>query len=109
MALEENWKKRTDFVARIRKDLIPLMESMGYALSFDNESLSKDDSNRWVFKLVFKGPKTIEVSNDDWRDYTEYFHFYVDSKNVFTVNIYDYDDLNKAYNASLSSLESYLN
>ncbi|GAB5556827.1 MAG: hypothetical protein SchgKO_10400 [Schleiferiaceae bacterium] len=97
MDLGENKTIRTDFVERIRKDLIPLMESMGYALTFDNKSLSKSDRNRMIFKLVFEGPHRVEISNDDWKDYTEHFNFYVDSMKIFTACVIDYETADKAY------------
>lgn len=81
------------------------MKSMNYQLTYDNELLSKDDKKRWVFKLVFEGPKIVEVSNDDWRDYTEHFNFYIDSKKIFTTNIDNYGDVRDAYDKCQSSLE----
>lgn len=82
------------------------MHSYNYKLTYDNQLLSEDDQKKWVFKLVFEGPKTVEVSNDDWRDYTEYFNFYIDSKKIFTANIDNYADVNEAYEKCQNALES---
>ena len=100
--------KRKHFKEILREKLIPLMESMNYSLSFDNDLLEKDDRNSWVFKLVFQGKKKVEVSNDDWRDYTEYFNCYIDSKLIFTINIHQHQKVVEAYDTFREQLEQRL-
>ena len=104
MDSKENWDKRARFKTLLRQKLIPFMASNNYHLIFDNDLLDKDDKQSWVFKLVFEGDSNVEVSNDDWRDYTEYFNFYIDSENIFTINIDNYEDVIKAYNSCEQSL-----
>lgn len=106
MDSKENWKKRTDFRRLLREKLIRFMISKNYQLISDNEPLSKDNQEGSVFKLVFEGLHTVEVSNDDWRDYTEYFNFYVNSKKIFTANIDNYHSADNAYDKCENLLEA---
>ena len=108
MNSEENSKKRNDFKTFLREQLIPHMESENYSLSYDNDLLDDEDRESWVFKLEFQGPKTVEVSNDDWRDYTEYFNFYVDSELIFTINVLQHADANEAYESCIRNLQEHL-
>jgi hypothetical protein len=89
--------KSKEFQLILRSNLIPFLESKNYVLEFDNSKIDEKDDSRWVFKLVFNGENKIEISNDDWRDYTEYFQFYKNSKNIFTTNVENYSDLQKCY------------
>ena len=84
------------------------MVSRNYSLSYDNDLLDDNDRASWVFKLVFQGPKTIEISNDDWRDYTEYFHCYLNSKLVFTININEQAGEEEAYELCRKKLEDHI-
>ena len=102
--MDSKEKKRIEFKVILREKFIPFMESHNYILIYDNNDLDEDNTRRWIFKLVFEGPNTVEVSNDDWRDYTEYFNFYINSKNIFTALIYDYIDANDAYEECKKSL-----
>ena len=97
--------KRKHYKEILREKLIPFMQSMNYSLSFDNDLLEKDDRNSWVFKLVFQGQKKVEISNDDWRDYTEYFNYYMDSNLIFTINILKYEDTDEAYEWCVQKLK----
>jgi len=104
-SMTEDWEKKKVFKSLLREKMIPFMLSKNYHLDYDNETLDLDNPERQIFKLVFKGAKLIEISNDDWRDYTEYFNFYINSKSIFTANVFDYKDANEAYEKCKKSLE----
>lgn len=85
METTADWDKRSDFRTLLRENLEPFFRNHSYKLSYDNQ---KDESGKGrVFKLIFSGDKDIEISNNDWRDYTEYFHIYVNSQEIMTLNI----------------------
>ncbi len=83
-------KKRVEFSALLREHLPAVLSSYGYKLLHDNQLEDQKDSHNWVFKLIFFGKKVFEVSNDDWRDYTEYFNVYIDGQEAFTLKTDDY-------------------
>ena len=92
-------KSRTNqllFQKFVRTDIKSLLESHGYKTSYDNKDIEENNSRRWIFKIVFKGDKTIEIFNDDWRDYTEYFRVKLNSREILIINVNDYEDLNDA-------------
>lgn len=97
MNSSENFKWRTDFRAILRGSLVSFMEERSYKLVFDNKDLPDSHNERWIFKLIFKGDKRVEIRNRDWRDYTEYFHLSINDTEVLTLNIDKYQDLEKAY------------
>lgn len=105
MDSDRNWIKRKEFRALLRSKLVDFMASKNYQLSYDNSLLNKDEQQNLVFKLVFQGIHTIEVSNVCYRDYTQYFNFYIDSKEVFNTDIDFYDDINEAYEKCKKFLE----
>ena len=81
------------FRSHIRDEITLMLTDQGYQKTYDNESVySRSDKESWVFKLVFEGAKVIEISNRDWRDYTEYFHVYLEGKEVYILNLLDFID-----------------
>lgn len=89
--------KRAAFEKLLRTKLTGILKLLHYALVFDNETEDHHDSANWVFRLVYKGLKTVEVCNDDWRDYTEYFQVKCDGADILEINISEYDDVEKAF------------
>ena len=90
-------KSSKDFENILREKLVPYLIRRNYKLTYDNSQLEENEKSSKVFKLIFKGENIIEVSNDDWRDYTEYFHFYLNKKLLFTANINNYSDIQDCY------------
>ena len=90
-------KESRNFRDLIRKNIGEILKPNSYILIFDNNLENQELSKNWVFKLVYKGNKTIEIYNDDWRDYTEYFNVSVDGKELFYVNINEYGNLAEAF------------
>jgi|SRR5690606_2657333 len=90
-------KESRNFRDLIRKNIGEILKPKSYILIFDNNLENQELSKNWVFKLVYKGNKTIEIYNDDWRDYTEYFNVSVDGKELFYVNINEYGNLAEAF------------
>lgn len=86
-----------DFENILREKLVSFLEAKNYRLVYDNTQPKKNEKSSLIFKLIFNGEKIIEVSNDDWRDYTEYFNFYLNEKPLFSVNIENYSDLEVCY------------
>jgi|SRR5690606_2484696 len=85
METTADWDKRSDFRTLLKENLEPFFRNHSYKLIYDNQ---KDKSDKGqVFKLIFNGAKDIEISNKDWRDYTEYFHIYVNSQEIMILNI----------------------
>lgn len=90
-------KESRNFRDLIRKNISGVLKPNSYILIFDNSLENQELSKNWVFKLVYKGNKTIEIYNDDWRDYTEYFNVSVDGKELFYVKINEYGNLAEAF------------
>lgn len=90
-------KEGKNFQVLIRENINEVLNPNSYKLIFDNSHENQQISKNWVFKLVYKGEKTIEIYNDDWRDYTEYFNVSVDGKEMFYVKINEYENLAKAF------------
>jgi hypothetical protein len=90
-------KEGKNFQVLIRENINEVLKPNSYELIFDNSRENQQISKNWVFKLVYKGEKTIEIYNDDWRDYTEYFNVSVDGKEMFYVKINEYENLTKAF------------
>lgn len=80
----------------IRTEITKLLKSHGYKITYDNKKLDGDDSRSWVFRIVFKGSNTLEVFNDDWRDYTEYFRVKFNTREILIINVNDYDKIDDA-------------
>ncbi|GBF41180.1 hypothetical protein LPTSP2_04520 [Leptospira ellinghausenii] len=51
---------------KLQKEFFPL----GYNIIYDNSKYNKSNTNRWIFKITFKGNTTVEIFNENWRDYT---------------------------------------
>lgn len=90
-------KEGKNFQVLIRENINEVLKPNSYKLIFDNSLENQQISKNWVFKLVYKGEKTIEIYNDDWRDYIEYFNVSVDGKEMFYVKINEYENLTKAF------------
>ena len=103
MELKEDFKKRADFRNHLRTNLSKLLQGHHYLLTYDNQP-TKENEKSWTFKLVYTGDKTVEISNKDWRDYTEYFHVYVNGQEIFLIDIDKYNDLKKAFKEIESKL-----
>ncbi|MCW7487870.1 hypothetical protein [Leptospira meyeri] len=73
------------------KDLL----SFGYKIIYDNNKLKLSDDRSWVFKIVFKGNDTIEIFNDDWRDYTEFFRIKINNLEQKFIRISKDSDLSE--------------
>lgn len=90
-------KEGKNFQVLIRENINEVLKPNSYKLIFDNSLENQQISKNWVFKLVYKGEKIIEIYNDDWRDYIEYFNVSVDGKEMFYVKINEYENLTKAF------------
>ena len=93
----EDFKQRADFRTLLRNKLKEYLEQFGYTLSFDNQYQDQSISENWVFRIQYSGKKKIEIHNDDWRDYTEYFILKVNDKELFTLNLDNYKSIETAY------------
>ena len=94
----DDLQKSVAFQEMIRKNLAPILESKGYRCRHNNELEDQANSHNWVFRLIFSGGKVIEISNDDWRDYIEWFNVYADGKEIMSIDIRTYPDLPTAFN-----------
>jgi len=90
-------KESISFRDLIRKDLSEVFKKYSYKLTFDNTLENQEESKNWVFKLSYKGNKLIEIYNEDWRDFTEYFNVSVNGEEIFYVKINDYQSLAEAF------------
>ena len=97
--------KENIFREMLKQELNNRLNKYGYFKQFDNEDLKIDDEKRWVFQLRYNGKRQIEIYNQDWRDYTEYFHLKIDDMEIFKVNILDYSDLNMAFETLYKEIE----
>jgi hypothetical protein len=66
-------------------------------LSFDSQNEDQSISKNWVFRLQYSGKKKIEIYNDDWRDYTEYFILKVNGKESLILNLDNYKNIELAF------------
>lgn len=107
--MKEDFKRRADFRQLLRTNLPKVLIGHGYNLSYDNQPDPKEIKKDWIFKLIYTGNKTFEISNSDWRDYTEYFHVYINGQEIFLINIDEYNDLEKAFRDIVSKLTPLLN
>ncbi len=94
-----------EFRNYLRSHLEDDLFKFGYVKFFDNEILTNGDE-RNVFKLGFKGESILEVCQDDWRDYTEYFNLKINSKEVFVLNIMKYNNISEAYDSLFEEIKS---
>lgn len=83
----ENYKQRADFRNLLRLKLPELLSPLGFNLSFDNQNEDQSMSKNWVFRLQYVGKIPIEILNDDYRDYTEYFSIKVNDKEIYMLNL----------------------
>lgn len=90
-------EKRVKFTTLLRENLPALLGQFGYKLIHDNKLEDQGNSHNWVFKLIFSGANVFEVSNDDWRDYTEYFTVYINGIESFVLKTDDYATADMAY------------
>ncbi|EMJ88302.1 hypothetical protein CLV96_2789 [Leptospira meyeri] len=87
--------KEIEFQKLIRKKLAKDLLSFGYKIIYDNNKLKLSDDRSWVFKIVFKGNDTIEIFNDDWRDYTEFFRIKINNLEQKFIRISKDSDLSE--------------
>lgn len=88
----------------IRTEINKLLKSKGYQITYDNTKLDNDDSRSWIFRIVFKGENTIEIFNDDWRDYTEYFRVRYNNREILIINVNEYEDIIDAHDLLKNTL-----
>lgn len=93
----DTFKKSAEFRNSIRSQLNKRIIDHNYKLIYDNDALGKRDTKRWVFKLIYQGKNKIQISNSDWRDYTEYFEIYINDIEIKSLNIFDYKNLDEAF------------
>jgi transposase-like protein len=91
----EDFKRRADFRELVYRNLAKTLDGYGCVLTYDNRE--DEGTRKWIFKLVFKGLKTIEICNDDWRDYTEYFRIKINGQEIQILNVDKYKDIETAY------------
>jgi hypothetical protein len=92
---EEDIKK--NFRNLVRNRLTQILIDYGYILTFDNQLEDQKVSKNWVFKLIYSGEKSIEINNDDYRDYTEYFYVKINEKEIMTLKIDKSDNIDDAF------------
>ncbi|MEX6691061.1 hypothetical protein QTN47_26365 [Danxiaibacter flavus] len=100
----ENFKQRADFRTLLRSKLTELLGKYGYDLAFDNQNQDQSISKNWICRLICLGKKRVEIHNDDWRDYTEYFIVKVDDKEIFMLNLDNYKSIEVAFEEIKSKL-----
>jgi hypothetical protein len=100
----EDFKHRADFRMLLRNKIPEYLGQLGYTLSFDNQNEDRSISKNWVFRLQYSGKKKIEIKNDDWRDYTEYFILTVNDEEIFMLNLNNYKNLDTAFEELISKL-----
>ena len=102
--------KSHTFQSKLRTELIPYLQQKGFELIYDNQEIKSQGSEKWIFKLMFKGAEgtRIEISNSDWRDYTEYFHLYLNSTEIYDLNINNFDEVDEAYQLLIQIIETRL-
>ncbi len=93
----EDFKQRAEFRSLLRIKLTELLNQFGYSLSFDNQNEDQSISKNWVFGLQYLGKKKIEIHNDDYRDYTEYFRLKVNDKEILILNLDKCESIETAF------------
>ena len=101
----ESLKFIVEFRKHLRDNLEDDLSKYGYAKFFDNETTA-DENKKDVFMLGYKADSEIEVYQDDWRDYIEYFKLKIDGKELLMLDIRKYDSINAAYDKLLNELKS---
>lgn len=92
----DNLQKSVAFRKMLCEDIVKMMRENGYKLVSDINREDKSSSDNNIFRLKFTGGKQIEIYNEDWRDYLEYFNVSVNGAELFHINIDDYPDLGAA-------------
>tara|TARA_Y100001949_G_scaffold151701_1_gene137628 strand:+ start:132 stop:455 length:324 start_codon:yes stop_codon:yes gene_type:complete len=72
------------------------LNSLGYQRTFYNMDLPASDDRKYIFKVVFTGPRKIEISSPDWRDYTEIFKVVIRNRELTHINVNDYETVSDA-------------
>lgn len=93
------YKKIALFRTKIRQELVPILKEKGFSVQYDNEEVLDeigDGYRRYIFRLEFLGKKKVEIYNNDWRDYTEYFNIDINGEQSLLLNIDKYDNLDFA-------------
>jgi hypothetical protein len=100
----EDFKQRAEFRNLLRSKLTEYLKNFDYNLTLDNQNQDQSISKNWVFRLQYTGKNKIEVHNDDWRDYTEYFILKVNDKEIYMLNLDNYKNLDTAFEELTSKL-----
>lgn len=100
----EDFKQRAEFRNLLRSKLTVHLKSFAYTLTLDNENLDQSISKNWVFRLQYSGKNKVEIHNDDWRDYTEYFRLKINDNEVYMLNLDNYKNLDTAFEELTSKL-----
>lgn len=103
----EHIKRIIDFRNILRNNLTEHLKYFGYNLSYDNQNQNSKDN--LIFELQYTGRNVIKIYNDDWRDYIEYFKVKVNDKELFIVNLNNYENIDTAYELIKSSLFENIN
>ncbi len=93
----EDFKQRAEFKNLLRTKLTELLKKFSYCLSFDNQNEDQSISKNWVFRLQYLGKKKIEIHNDDYRDYTEYFRLKLNDKEILLLNLDNCESIETAF------------
>ncbi|MCA0380669.1 MAG: hypothetical protein LCH58_00795 [Bacteroidetes bacterium] len=89
----EDIKQKAEFRTLLRKKLTAFLKNYDYELSLDNQNQDQSIPKNWVFRLQYLGKTKIEIFNDDWRDYTEYFKLKINDKEIFVLNLNNYKNI----------------
>lgn len=100
----EDFKKRADFRNLLRDKLTAILGDLEYSLVSDNKNQDQSISRNWVFRLKYSGKRTIEICNEDWRDYTEYFLVKIGDDEVYCLNLDHFPSLEYAFEQLVSRL-----
>lgn len=100
----EDFEQRKEFRNLLRSKLTEYLKIFDYNLTLDNQTQDQSISKNWVFRLQYLGKKKIEIQNDDWRDYTEYFRIKVNDKEIYILNLNNYKNIDTAFEELTSKL-----
>jgi hypothetical protein len=103
-----NLKNQIEFKEMLRVKLTSFLENHQYTLVYDNQNVVDDSTVKWIFRLEYSGKHKIEIFNDDWRDYTEYFNISIDKKELMLLNLEHYESTDKAFEEIKTKLSQYL-
>ncbi|HVG16667.1 MAG TPA: hypothetical protein VM935_16955 [Chitinophagaceae bacterium] len=93
----EDFRKAAEFRNLLRTALTELLLQSGYQLTYDNEKTDQNKPEHYVFRLHYSGNKKIQIFNDDWRDYTEYFSVKLDEEELMILKLTEFEDVWAAF------------